>query len=464
MNTKLGERMIDFDEKLITKYDRNGPRYTSYPTADRFSTNFNASDYRRIFERRESGSGPFSLYFHLPFCSKLCLYCGCNKIVTKDQQQAAQYVDYLRKEIVLQSTLAGTGAKVEQLHWGGGTPTFLNAEQMMTLMGITQDHFEFALNGEYSIEIDPRVADEHTIKHLRFLGFNRLSLGVQDFDPDVQRAVNRVQSVAQTQCIVEAGRAEGFQSISFDLIYGLPKQTVDSFACTLDQVVELDPDRISVYSYAHLPDLFMPQQRINAAELPSPSAKLAILRLAIERLTQAGYVYIGMDHFAKADDELAIAQTQGKLHRNFQGYSTHADCDLIAMGVTAIGHVGLSYSQNVRTLADYYARLDAEQLPIMRGIELTHDDAMRREIIQQLMCDFALNFSRVESNFGVDFESYFAAELDALITFEEDGLIEWQEHGLAVTPRGRLLIRNVCMLFDAYLNQNNTRQRYSKVI
>ncbi len=462
----FAEPAVEFDAELIQKYDRLGPRYTSYPTADRFTANFDIEAYRRALEnsRRNGQSPPLSLYFHLPFCSKLCLYCGCNKIVTKDQSKAARYVDYLRKEIAMQSRLAEPSRKVEQLHWGGGTPTFLSAEQMTTLMGVTRDHFDLALEGEYSIEIDPRTAGENIIELLRFIGFNRLSLGVQDFDLDVQRAVNRVQSEQQTRRVVEAGRDAGFKSISVDLIYGLPKQTVDSFQRTLDKVIALDPDRISTYSYAHLPSLFMPQQRINEADLPAAAEKLAILRATIRSLSEAGYVYIGMDHFAKADDELTLAQHQGKLHRNFQGYSTHADCDLIAMGVTAIGHVGSTYSQNVRALDDYYRALEADALPIFRGIALSADDKVRRSIIQQLMCNFELRFAAIDVEFAINFRDYFAWELDALAQLAEDGLIDIGEEGLRVTRRGRLLIRNICMVFDHYLNRDTAQRRYSKVI
>lgn len=466
MENMSAEMAVEFDGELIKKYDRYGPRYTSYPTADRFTTNFDLDAYRRALEisRGEGSSRPVSLYFHLPFCSKLCLYCGCNKIVTKDQLKATRYVDYLRKEIAMQSRLGGSSSKVEQLHWGGGTPTFLSAEQMMTLMEVTQDHFDLAREGEYSIEIDPRTVSENIIQLLRFFGFNRLSLGVQDFDFEVQRAVNRIQSEAQTRRVVDAGRDAGFKSISFDLIYGLPKQTVESFRRTLDKVIALDPDRVSTYSYAHLPLLFMPQQRIKESDLPSAMEKLAILQSAIESLTAAGYIYIGMDHFAKADDELTIAQRQGKLHRNFQGYSTHGDCDLIAMGITAIGHVGSTYSQNVRTLEDYYRRLDADELPIFRGVELSRDDEIRRSVVQQLMCNFALQFVSFEVDFAIHFRDYFAWELEALTPMARDGLVELGDHGLQVTRRGRLLIRNVCMVFDGYLNRDAAQSRYSKVI
>ncbi|QJD29022.1 oxygen-independent coproporphyrinogen III oxidase [Methylococcus geothermalis] len=465
MNDQNTGLRVEWDPALIRKYDRSGPRYTSYPTADRFVPSFNAALYEEWLHRRaaEVNPSPLSLYFHIPFCQTVCFYCACNKIVTANREHAGKYIDYLEKEIELQARHLGRHREVRQLHWGGGTPTFLNHEQMRRLMRATREHFELA-EGEYAIEIDPRKVDEATIALLRELGFNRMSLGVQDFDPEVQKAVNRIQSEAETLRVLAAARAEGFSSVSIDLIYGLPKQTVSGFRHTLDRILAADPDRISLYNYAHLPHLFKPQRQIRDEDLPSADVKLDILQNAIAHLTGAGYVYIGMDHFAKADNELNLAQREGRLQRNFQGYSTHADCDMVAMGVTAIGKVGPTYSQNFRTLEDYYARLDQGVLPVMRGLECDDDDLLRRAVIQALMCQFELDFARLGRQHGVDFARYFAAELGDLEPMAADGLLELGPGRLTVTPKGRLLIRNIAMAFDRYLRQDQERRAYSKVI
>ena len=388
---------INFDPDLIRRYDKAGPRYTSYPTAVQFHTGFGEAQYRVWAQQtnEEPIPRPLSLYFHIPFCDTVCFYCACNKVVTKNRSKALPYLDHLYRELALQGALFDRDRHVDQLHWGGGTPTFLSHAQMEELMAETRRHFKLRDNdeGEYSIEIDPREADRETVAVLRRLGFNRMSLGVQDFDPRVQKAVNRHQSYEETMAVMGAARDEGFKSVSVDLIYGLPFQSVGSFARTLDTVIEASPDRISVFNYAHLPELFMPQRRINADELPSPAEKLDILAMAIERLTGAGYVFIGMDHFAKPDDELAVAQRSRTLYRNFQGYSTHADCDLVAMGITAISMVGDTYSQNVKTLDEYYAALDAGRLPILRGVELTPDDRLRRRVITELICHYRLDYA-----------------------------------------------------------------------
>lgn len=458
-----------FDEAIIRRFDVSGPRYTSYPTADRFSAEYTAANYRhwlgqRIVPGAPADSGrPLSLYFHIPFCDTLCFYCACNKIITKDHSRAAKYLDYLDKEMALQAAALTGNRDVIQLHWGGGTPTFLSADEIRRLVDMTRSHFNFLPDGEYSIEIDPRRVEESKIALLGELGFNRMSLGVQDFDPKVQKAVNRIQSVEETRNVIVAARAHGFQSVSVDLIYGLPHQTVDTINRTLDQVIELDPDRLSIYNYAHLPTLVMPQRRINEADLPSPDAKLEILQLCIRRLNDAGYVFIGMDHFAKPDDELAIAQRAGRLHRNFQGYSTHAEADLLAFGVSAISKVGPSYGQNVKVLDDYYAMLDQGELPVMRGLELTPDDLLRREIIQALMCHFELSFAAIEMAHQIDFHSYFAAELAALRDMEQAGLLTIHADRLVVEMSGRMLVRVIAMAFDAWLARA-TAARYSKVI
>lgn len=463
-----GERHphLEVDLDLIRRLDRKGPRYTSYPTADRFVEAFDADAYRIWAAKRNIGpvSRPLSIYVHIPFCNTVCFYCGCNKIVTKDAAKAATYLDYLFAEMRMQSELFREEPRVEQLHWGGGTPTYLSHEQMQALMQRTRESFDLAPDGEYSIEIDPRKVGDETIALLRALGFNRVSLGVQDFDPDVQRAVNRIQSEEETARVLTAARREGFRSVSMDLIYGLPRQTVMSFNRTLEKVIALRPDRVAIYNYAHLPTLFKPQRRIREEDLPLPETKLQILGLAIRRLTDAGYVYIGMDHFARPEDELTIAQMQGRLHRNFQGYSTHADCDLVALGVSAIGKVGPTYSQNYRTLEDYYDALDRGELPIMRGIELSADDLARRAIIQSLMCHFELSTESIEIAYLLDFESYFRQELEDLKAYEAEGLIDIEPGWLGVTPKGRLLIRNICMVFDRYLRAGEDRARYSKLI
>lgn len=457
---------FEVDLDLIRSLDRNGPRYTSYPTADRFVEAFGPDAYRSWAAKRNIGGihRHLSLYIHLPFCNTVCFYCACNKIVTRDKGKGGKYLDYLGREIALQAALFEQDAGVRQMHWGGGTPTFFGTEQLADLYALLRRHFRFDPDGEYSIEIDPRTVDGPDIAALREMGFNRLSLGVQDFDPDVQRAVNRVQSAEQTFEVMAAARRAGFLSINVDLIYGLPKQNLITFNHTLARVISAQPDRVAIYNYAHLPTRFKPQRRIKEAELPSADAKLKLLALAARRLTDAGYVYIGMDHFAKPGDALAVAQAQGRLHRNFQGYSTQPDCDLIALGVSAIGSMGPTYHQNYRTLEDYYASLDRGTLPIMRGIELTADDLVRRAVIQALMCHFMLSKDAIEIAHLIDFDRYFTAELAELRELERVGLLELDDRWISVTPKGRMLIRSVCMVFDKYLRREQDVQRYSRVI
>jgi oxygen-independent coproporphyrinogen-3 oxidase len=455
-----------FDPQVIRKFDVNGPRYTSYPTADRFVEAFGADDYIRWLGRRTVGGigRPLSLYVHIPFCNTICYYCACNKIITKDHGRSAKYIKYLAKEIAMQEAALEGSRDVVQLHFGGGTPTFLSEDEMQRLMDIIHKHFRLLPGGEYSIEVDPRKVGRDNVKQLAALGFNRMSVGVQDFSPEVQVAVNRVQSLEETKLVIDSAREFGFKGISVDLIYGLPKQNVISFNHTLDEVIKLDPDRLSIYNYAHLPSLAKPQRRISEADLPSPDARLQILQLAIRRLTDAGYVFIGMDHFAKPNDELAVAQRQGRLHRNFQGYSTHAEADLMAFGVSAIGKVGPSYCQNVRTLDEYYDSLDQGTLPIFRGIELNADDLLRRSIIQALMCHFELSIESIEIAHLIDFKSYFASELADLRDMEKGGLLTIDDQWITVEPRGRLLVRGIAMAFDKYLRTDRERVRYSKVI
>lgn len=463
---------IQFDEALIRRYDRSGPRYTSYPTAVQFHPGFGAEDYARHARASNEPPAPgapprpLSLYVHIPFCDTVCFYCACNKIPTKDRARADRYLDLLEREAELQAALYAPGRTVDQLHWGGGTPTFLTPEQMSRLMEILRARFALRGDdrGEYSVEVDPRRIGPEVIEHLRALGFNRMSVGVQDFDPRVQRAVNRIQSEAETRAVVEAARGAGFHSVSVDLIYGLPHQSVESFARTLDRVLEaLAPDRLSVFNYAHLPERFLPQRRIRAEDLPSPAEKLRILELAITRLTAAGYVHIGMDHFARPDDALAVAQREGTLHRNFQGYSTHAGCDLVGLGVSAISSLERAYAQNAHTLEAYRERLGRGELPVERGVELDDDDVLRRHVIMELICHFRLDFAEVERRFGIDFGAYFADALEEVRAMASDGLLALDEAGIQVLPRGRLLIRNVCMAFDRYLAEGR-RGTFSKVI
>jgi oxygen-independent coproporphyrinogen-3 oxidase len=454
---------LEVDLELIRRLDKNGPRYTSYPTADRFVESFNAESYSNWIAKRETDR-PLSLYFHIPFCNTLCFYCACNKVITKDRGQSEKYVQYMIKELAMQAALLGEGQRVEQLHWGGGTPTFLSDDQMRELMNATRKHFTMVEDGEYSIEIDPRKVSDETIALLAELGFNRISIGVQDFDPQVQKAVNRIQSEEETLQVINAARANGFKSVSIDLIYGLPKQTLAGVKATLDKVIAANPDRLSIYNYAHMPTLFMPQRRIHEEDLPAPQTKLDILSLAVKTLTDAGYVYIGMDHFAKPDDELAVAQRQRRLHRNFQGYSTHSDCDLIAIGVSSIGKIGPTYSQNFREPDDYYDALDRNVLPIMRGMELNDDDLLRRAIIQDLMCHFELAKESIDTAYQIDFDQYFATELGELREYEREGLLKLMPERISVTPKGRMLIRNICMVFDKYLRTRLKHAVYSKVI
>ena len=460
MNQQL---VFDFD--LIKKYDQSGPRYTSYPTALQFDDSFDSHAYAETARESNHSEKALSLYFHIPFCDTVCFYCGCNKIATKDRTKAQPYLDRVFQEMSLQSELFDNERTVEQLHWGGGTPTFISHAQMAELMQKTADYFKLADNdsGEYSIEIDPREATAETVKLLRELGFNRMSLGVQDFDHDVQVAVNRIQTEEQTLTVLDSAREQGFRSVSIDLIYGLPFQSVKSFEKTLDRIIKASPDRLSVFNYAHLPNIFKPQRRINESELPSAEEKLDILTMTADKLADAGYVYIGMDHFAKPDDELAVAQRNGSLYRNFQGYSTHAECDLIGLGVTSIGMVGSTYSQNLKTLEEYYEAIDNNRLAVFRGLRLTHDDEIRRDVITSLICNFELIVATIEKRWQINFSDYFADELQALSVMIDDELVSYESDRIEVLPKGRFLIRNICMVFDIYMKQQQ-KNSFSKVI
>ena len=457
---------IKFDTELITRYDKSGPRYTSYPTAVSFTHEFKEANYRKHAELSNQAGESLSLYFHIPFCDTICFYCACNKIATKDYSKSPVYLDYLYREMDMQASLFDSSRVVEQMHWGGGTPTFLKHDEIRALMDYTRKTFNLLDDdsGDYSIEIDPRSVSKETIKLLREVGFNRFSLGVQDVDDRVQKAVNRIQPINKTQAIIDACRENDAHSISIDLIYGLPLQTVSGFAKTLERAIEMNPDRMSVFNYAHMPHLFKTQRRIKEDDLPRASEKLEILHQSIDTLTSAGYEYIGMDHFAKPDDELAIAQAQGSLHRNFQGYTTHADCDLVAMGVSSISSIHNSYSQNAKDLESYYASIDAGKLPIIRGLALNDDDVMRRTIIQELSCQFKLDFKVIEDEYGVEFIDYFAVELEELKAMQADDLLVIAENNIQVSPSGRMLIRNICMVFDEHLRQQTTVQSFSKVI
>ncbi len=453
---------------LLRRYDVPGPRYTSYPTADRFVEAFGPDDYARALQQRRSGAAalvlPLSLYVHVPFCASLCYYCACNKIITKHHDRATEYLRYLSREVDLHTAQLGIGQTVSQLHLGGGTPTFLSDEELRELMAMLRRSFTLAPGGEYSIEIDPRTIDAGRLDTLAELGFNRLSFGVQDFDPAVQKAVHRVQPAEQVFALVQAARERGFESVNVDLIYGLPQQTPESFARTLQQVCELRPDRIALYAYAHLPERFKPQRRIASAELPGGAAKLAMLSDALSRFMGAGYVYVGMDHFALPNDALAVAKRQGRLHRNFQGYSTQPDCDLIGLGVSSIGRIGATYSQNAKTLEEYYDAIDHGRFAVVRGLALSRDDLVRRAVIMALMCQGEVLFESINLAFLLDFRSYFAAELEALQGLAEQGLVTLDDAGIQVTANGWFFVRAVAMVFDRYLQADRNRARFSKII
>jgi oxygen-independent coproporphyrinogen-3 oxidase len=454
--------------ELLTRFDVPGPRYTSYPTADRFVEAFGEADYVQALVQRKSGLVgkplPLSLYVHIPFCESLCYYCACNKIITKHKERAADYLRYLTQEVELHTRHLGQGQSVSQLHLGGGTPTFMSDDELRQLMAMLRKNFEFLPGGEYSVEVDPRTVDENRLAVLAELGFNRLSFGVQDFDAHVQKAIHRIQPAEQVFKLVEASRRLGFESVNVDLIYGLPLQTPESFDRTLAQINSLRPDRIALYAYAHLPERFKPQRRIHAQELPSGGDKVAMLSRSLDALVDAGYVYVGMDHFALPDDALAVAKRQGRLHRNFQGYSTQADCDLIALGVSSIGRVGATYSQNAKTMAEYCDLLDQGHLPVVRGLALTRDDLIRRSVIMALMCQGHLQYESINLAWLVDFKSLFAKELEQLQALQDQGLVQLNDTGIQVTAMGWFFVRGVAMVFDRYLQADRNRTRFSKII
>jgi len=456
-------------EDLLRRFDTPGPRYTSYPTADRFVEAFGAADATRAFEQRAAGAAvggalPLSLYVHIPFCESVCYYCACNKVITKHHERAGEYLDALEREIALVTKPLRSRQAVSQLHFGGGSPTFLSDAELSRLMASLRHAFALNADAEISIEVDPRTVTPQRLAHLRTLGFNRVSFGVQDFDAHVQQAVHRVQSFESVRELVHSARALGFQSINADLIYGLPRQTPQSFARTVAQIGELRPDRIALYAYAHLPQRFKPQRRISPEDLPGAGQRVAMLQHAVAGFLARGYDYIGMDHFALADDSLAVAKRQGRLHRNFQGYSTQPDCDLVALGVSAIGRVGASYYQNAKTLPEYYDSLRQGQLPVVRGFALSRDDLVRRTVIMALMCQGRVEFESVEIAHLVRVREYFASELEQLADLARAGLVELQADAIQVTPKGWYLVRAIAMVFDRHLHGDRLRERFSRVI
>jgi oxygen-independent coproporphyrinogen-3 oxidase len=454
--------------EMISRFDAAGPRYTAYPAADRFVEAFTADHVSQALAQRRHGAAamllPLALCVHIPFCESLCYYCACSKIITRHHERAQTYLRYLSREVDLYTVHLGAGQSVSQLHLGGGTPTFLSDGELRELMAMLRRSFTFVPGGDYSIEVDPRTVDATRLATLAELGFNRLSFGVQDFDPAVQKAIHRVQLAEQVVSLVETARSTGFESVNADLVYGLPRQTPESFDRTLAQVIDLRPERIVLYAYAHLPQRFKPQRRIMAAELPVARAKLAMLSRSLWALHEAGYVCLGMDHFALPEDPLAVAKRQGRLHRSFQGYSTEPDCDLIGLGLSATGRVGATYSQNAKTLEEYYDCLDQGRLPVVRGLALSRDDLVRRSVIMALMCQGQLEFESIDLAHLIDFKSYFATELATLRGMQAQGLVEVNDTSLQITAMGGYFVRGVAMVFDRYLQADRMRAMFSKII
>ncbi len=454
--------------ELLQRFDVPGPRYTSYPTADRFVEAFGESQYQEALMQRghsaRAHAFPLSVYVHIPFCASLCYYCACHKIITRQYDRALSYLDALKQEISLLAPFLGEGNKVSQLHLGGGTPTYLRDDELRSLMSSLGQLFDWQEGGEYSIEVDPRTVDADRLALLKDLGFNRLSLGVQDFDPAVQKAVHREQSFEQVQGLLANADNLGFSSVNLDLIYGLPKQTLSSWRQTMQRIAQLRPQRIALYAYAHLPARFKPQRHILAEDIPTASMKTDMLTMALTALQEEGYVYIGMDHFALPDDALAIAKRQGRLHRNFQGYTTQPDCDLIGLGVSSIGNIGTSYQQNVKSLADYQDTLAQGRLPVERGVALTRDDVLRRHVIMAIMCQGRVSFESVELSYLIDFKQYFRAELHQLQAMQQQGLVELNDAELIVSADGWFVVRAIAMVFDRYLQHDQHRTRFSKII
>ncbi|MDK1289130.1 oxygen-independent coproporphyrinogen III oxidase [Pseudoalteromonas umbrosa] len=454
-------KLPHWEDSLIQKYNISGPRYTSYPTALSLASGYTQSDLTNAIA--SSANRALSLYIHIPFCHQLCYYCGCNKIITRHQSKADVYLDHLLQEIAAQAPLF-KDYQIEQLHLGGGTPTFLTAEQMNRLIDALEQHFDFTHTAQRGIEIDPRSLTEGMLESLKALGFNRVSFGVQDFNDQVQAAVNRPQQIDEVLTVLHKARALGFKSINMDMIYGLPHQTPETYQATIEQLIELAPDRVSLFNYAHLPDRFAAQRKLKEHDMPTPEQKLAIFKATLERMTQAGYQYIGMDHFAKQDDELAIAQREGQLHRNFQGYTTHGNCDLLGLGVSSISQIGNAILQNEKDLKPYYQAVSEQKNAISKGISLHQDDLIRAAVIKQLICHFDLDKTAINAQFNIDFDEYFAQALQALEPLETDGLVINDQNAITVTAKGTLFIRIICMCFDAYLQQQIKNTRFSRVI
>ena len=457
---------VCFDQDLIVRYGGRGPRYTSYPTALQFNDELTEADYKAKAKESNDSDVPLSLYIHIPFCHSLCYYCGCNKIVTRNEDRVSRYMDMLYREIDMQSELFDRKRKVEQLHFGGGTPTYLDKEELGALMDHLRKSFTFdeSEEHEFSIEVDPRTVDAERIRELRALGFNRLSLGIQDFDEPVQKAVNRAQSPEEVQALMDSAREVGFGSISFDLIYGLPLQSVETFDETLNIAIAMKPDRLAVYNYAHLPERFKGQRMINSDDIPTPETKLDLLHHTIDKLCDAGYIYIGMDHFALPDDELVLARENGTLQRNFQGYSTHRQCDLVSLGVSGIGGIGNMFAQNSVSTIEYEEMIERGELPIKKGLLVDDDDLLRAAVIQDLMCYDSLSYDDFGTQHNVDFREYFASEIEKLKVLEDDDLLELSDAGINITPKGRLLLRNISMTFDRYIDLEENDNRFSKAI
>lgn len=466
MSLSLASSPLVWDTDLLKRYDLAGPRYTSYPTAPQFKSSLTSDDIKQLLQQSNAEARPLSLYTHIPFCDTLCYYCGCHKTVTHLKTRALPYLQGVIREMEIQSRYIDRSRPVKQLHWGGGTPTYISTEEMTLLMQATRQCFQLLDDdeGEYGIEIHPGQVTASTMQHLRNLGFNRVSMGVQDFDLKVQQAVNRFNSLEEVTRLVNDLRRQQFQSISMDLIYGLPFQNRDSFSETLHRVIELSPDRLSLFNYAHLPDKFKSQRMIRQADLPSPQEKLAIFHRATELLQEAGYLYLGMDHFAKPGDSLGKALKDRSLQRNFQGYSTHGDCDLLSFGVSSISALSDVYFQNTKDLAAYQQQVNAGDLAIEKSCKLTDDDQLRRYVINQIICHGELNFAEIDRRFDINTMLYFTNELFALTPMVEDGLISLSSNGLQVNNSGRLLVRRICMVFDRYLQQPSTEIRYSKII
>jgi len=467
--SKVASTPAALSQSQLRSLDVPGPRYTSYPTADRFVEAFGPKQYRQALRQRADGArvggaGPLSVYVHVPFCESICYYCACNKIITKHHSRGAEYLELLEREVQLHVDELGTGHPLSQLHLGGGSPTFLSDAELASMMEMLQRAFKLGAEAEVSIEVDPRTVSSQRLRELRRMGFNRISFGVQDFDPDVQQAVHREQPFELVKELVQEARALQFVSINADLIYGLPKQTPKSFARTIEQVAELRPSRIALYAYAHLPQRFKPQRRILSADLPSGEARVSMLGDAIANFVAQGYVYIGMDHFALPTDALAVAKRQGRLHRNFQGYSTQPDCDLIGLGVSSIGRIGATYSQNAKTLDEYRDTLAQDEFPVMRGLALDRDDLARRSVIMALMCQGRVDFESIELAHLLNFPQTFAAELQRLQAMQAMGLIELSTQEIQITATGWYFVRAIAMVFDKYLQADQVRERFSRVI